>query len=75
MSAASIVTATINADAHPMTASIGIPEICIPAIATTTVTPANSTERPAVALARPVASGTDMPWSRFWRWRDRTNKA
>ena len=26
-----------------------------------TVTPAKSTDRPAVALARPMATGTDMP--------------
>ena len=70
-----MVTATIKADAHPMTASIGIPEICMPAMATTTVTPANSTDSPAVAFAWPVAWGTDIPWSRFWRWRDSTNSA
>ena len=44
-------------------------------MATITVTPAKSTDRPAVALARPIASGTDCPDARFWRCRDRMNSA
>jgi hypothetical protein len=54
VTAASMVIATISAEAHPMTASIGMPASCMPAMATTTVTPANITDRPAVALARPL---------------------
>ena len=63
------------ADAQPIIVIIGMPETCRPAMATTTVTPAKSTDRPAVALARPIASGTGMPASRFWRCRARTNSA
>ena len=58
-----------------MVAIIGMPETYRPAMASTTVTPANRTDRPAVALARPMASGTGMPVSRFWRWRARMNSA
>ena len=65
MTAASIVTATMIAEAQPMIAIIGMPETCSPAMARMTVAPAKSTERPAVALARPTATGTDMPESRF----------
>ena len=55
------MTATIIAEAQPIIVIIGMPETCRPAMATMTVTPANSTDRPAVALARPIASGTGMP--------------
>ena len=56
-----IVTATISAEPQPIVVSIGMPATCRPAIATTTVMPAKSTDSPAVALARPTASGTGMP--------------
>ena len=49
------------AEAQPIIVIIGMPETCRPAMASTTVVPANRTERPAVALARPMASGTGMP--------------
>ena len=65
VTAASIVTATMIAEAQPIVAIIGMPETWSPAMATITVTPANSTDRPAVALARPMATGTGMPASRF----------
>ncbi len=58
-----------------MTVIIGTPETWRPAMATMTVTPANSTESPAVELAWPIASGTVMPSSRFWRCLDRMNSA
>ena len=67
MTAAIIVMRTIRAEAQPIIVIIGMPETCRPAMATTTVTPAKSTDRPAVAFARPIASGTGMPSSRCWR--------
>ena len=65
VTAASIEIATMIAEAQPIIVIIGMPETCRPAMASTTVVPANRTERPAVAFARPMASGTGMPDSRF----------
>ena len=67
--------ATIRADPQPIVVSIGMPATCRLAIATTTVMPAKSTERPAVALARPTASAIGMPEARFCRWRARMKSA
>ena len=72
---ASIVTATMIAEPYPIIAIIGMPETLRPRMAMITVTPANSTDSPAVALARPMATGTDCPAARFWRCRARMNKA
>ena len=65
VTAASIVIATMTAEAQPIIVIIGIPDTCSPAMASTTVLPANSTDRPAVAFALPIASGTGVPDSRF----------
>ena len=75
MIAASMVTATMIAAPQPIIASIGMPDTCTPTMARMTVAPANTTESPAVALAWPAASGTDMPVARFWRWRVRMKSA
>ena len=75
MTAATIVIATIIAEPQPIVVSIGMPATCRLAIATTTVMPANSTDSPAVAFARPTASGTGMPSARFCRCRARMNSA
>ena len=73
--AASMVTATITAVAQPIAVIIGIPDTCSPTIATMTVRPAKSTDSPAVAFARPTATGTGMPSAMFWRCRLKMNKA
>ena len=75
VTAAIIVMATISADAQPIIVIIGMPDTCRPAMASTTVEPAKSTERPAVAFAPPIASGTGVPDSRFCRCRARMNSA
>ena len=54
---ANITMATMIAEPYPIFSIIGMPETLSPRIATITVTPAKSTERPAVALARPMAIG------------------
>ena len=57
VTAATIVTATISAEPQPIIDIIGMPATCRPRIAMITVSPANSTDWPAVALARPIATG------------------
>ena len=73
--AASIVTATMSADVQPIAAIIGTPASWSPAIARTTVLPANSTDNPAVALARPTDSCSPTSVPMFSRCRARTNRA
>jgi hypothetical protein len=51
------------------------PATASPRIATKTVPPANTTDRPAVATVRAIDSSTDMPWARCSRWRDTINSA
>jgi len=75
VTAAITTTATMSADPQPIVVVIGMPATCRPPIATTTVMPANSTDRPAVAFALPTASGTGIPSARFCRCRARMNKA
>ena len=58
-----------------MTVTAGMPAIARPQMAITTVTPANSTAAPDVAIARPAASSTVMPARRFSRWRVTMNRA
>ncbi len=64
VTAATIATATVTAEAKPIVAIAGIPAMRSPAIAMTTVVPANSTALPAVALASPTDSTTERP---SWR--------
>ena len=69
-----MVMKTMMAEDHPMAVIIGMPETWRPAMARITVTPANSTASPAVALARPTASATGIPSSRFCRYRVRMKR-
>ena len=58
VTAASTATATTTAVASPMAPTKGMPVSHRPRMAMTTVPPAKTTDWPAVALARPAASGT-----------------
>ena len=70
-----IENSTTIAAAKPIAVTEGRPAMTSPVMAMTTVMPANSTDCPAVALATPAASSTDIPSWRCWRWRVTTNSA
>ena len=70
---ASTITSTTSEIPIPPAVMNGILARASPRIATTTVPPAKTTERPAVARERPTASTTPQPSARFSRKRVSTN--
>ncbi len=75
VTAATMATATVMAEASPMVAMDGMPAMRRPAMAMTTVVPAKRTALPEVALARPADSSTERPSCRNPRWRVTMNSA
>jgi hypothetical protein len=75
VTAATMATTTVTADATPIRPIEGMPAIHSAMSATTTVRPANSTAVPDVALARAAASIGDASSRRYERCRVTTNRA
>jgi hypothetical protein len=69
VSASVTITATVMPAMRPMIVIAVMPPMASPEMAMITVTPANSTAEPEVAMARPAASSTVMPARRCSRWR------
>ena len=69
------ITATVSPDINPMSVTRRMPAMARPAIAMTTVVPANSTARPAVSMDRSTASRGSSPSRRPLRKRVRMNSA
>lgn len=75
MTALSTVAATTSPVVKPIVMNTGIRDSTRPHSASSTVNPANSTDSPAVAMARPTASGTSSPSASPSRCRVRMNSA
>ncbi len=73
--ATSTATTTAAEAARPITVRNGTPATASPASAATTVSPANTTALPAVALARAAASSGSRPSARWRRCRETMNRA